>query len=373
MTLNLLLVFDVIVIGGNLAGATAAINAASQNVSVVLVEKNMKPFNPAHCGELIPYVTTKALNLDKIGCPKNEINEMKINVASKEFIFKLKKENKMIIFDRNFVEKELLKNAEKKGVELIIGTGMRDYKPPHDIYLDNNKIIKGKIIIDSSGIACQVGRRIGINTKLNPQDIGVCIQSRVQSNFNENTMQMWYHTPYAPFGYSWVFPINDKIANIGLVVPGGQKLDLAVLLNNYIKKSINGTYKVTNTFRACEPLATPLRELIKDNVMIVGDAARLVYPESGGGIENALFSGRIAGLTAAKYINGEISSLKSYQNSLRIKVLRIKKGYNRKVKASKSDKKYIQTYQRIFLILGYINKLFPNFSHYPWITKLEHL
>ena len=364
--------FDVIVIGGNLAGATAAINAASQNVNVALVEKNKEPFTPAHCGELISDTTAKTFNFDKIGCLKNEINKMIINIANKEYVINLKK-HKMIIFDRNFVEKELLKKAEEKGVKLIIGNKMRDYKPPHEIYLENFKIIKGKIIIDASGIACQVGRRIGINTKLRPQDIGVCIQSRVQSNFDENTTKMWLHKPYAPFGYSWLFPINEKMANIGIGIPGGQKLNLAELLKNYIKKSINGKYKITNTFNACEPLAPPLKPLIKDNVMIVGDAARLVYPESGGGIENALSSGRIAGLTAAKYIHGEISSLKNYTYSMRIKILRIKNGYKRKARASKSDKKYIHTYQRIFLILSYINKIFPNFSHYPWITKLENL
>jgi flavin-dependent dehydrogenase len=107
--------------------------------------------------------------------------------------------------------------------------------------------------------------------------------------------------------------------------------------------------------------------------MLIGDAARLVYPESGGGIENALFSGRVAGLTAAKYIHGEISSLKNYQKYLRIKILRIKKGYKRKIKASESDRKYIKTYQRICSLMCFINKLFPNFSHYPWITKLEKL
>lgn len=364
--------FDVVVIGGNLAGVTAAINAASKGVSVVLVERNKEPFDPAHCGELVSDNIAELLNLDKIGCYKNKINKMIVNVPPREYIFKFKKKG-MTIFDRNCVEKKLLKKAEKEGVELMLGITMREFKPPHKIFLDNDKMIKGRIIIDASGIACQVGRRIGIDTKLRPEDIGVCIQSRVRSNFDANTTKSWLHNPYAPFGYAWIFPFNEKIANIGIIVPGGQKLDLAKLLKNYIEDVTEGRYKITNTFIACVPTAPPLSKLIKGNVMIVGDAARLVYPESGGGIENALFSGRLAGMTAAKYILREISSLEAYQHAMRIKILRIKRGYNRKVRASESDEKFLRTYRDILSIFCFINKLFPNFSHIPGLTKLERL
>ena len=66
--------FDVIVIGGNLAGASAAINAAEKGVKVALVERHKEPFSPVHCGEGIADVTGELLELDKINCPKNEIN-----------------------------------------------------------------------------------------------------------------------------------------------------------------------------------------------------------------------------------------------------------------------------------------------------------
>ncbi len=154
----------------------------------------------------------------------NEIKNIIFNISSlKEYTFNLKK-HRLIIFDRNCLEKTLLNKAEKLGVELIFGRSMIDFKPPHEIILDNTNRIKGTVIIDASGIACQIGRRIGINTRLRPEDIGVCIQSRVQSTFIPDTVRMWYHKPYAPFGYAWVFPINEFMANIGIGIPGGQKV-----------------------------------------------------------------------------------------------------------------------------------------------------
>jgi len=300
--------FDIVVVGGNLAGSVAAINAAKEGANVALIERNKDPYYPAHCGEMLIDTEAELLNLEKIGCKKNEISNLKINVSFKEYSIKLKN-RKIIIFDRNFVEKELLNKADKIGIQMMIGTTMIDFKSPNTIYLDNKKIVRGKIIIDASGIACQVGRRIGINTKIKTKDIGVCIQSRVESNFDPNTIKSWFHKPYAPFGYAWLFPLNDKTANIGLGIPGGQSLDFVKLLKNYIKNVTNGEYRVTNTFRDSVPSAPPITTLIKDNVILTGDAARLAHPLSGGGIRNALFSGSLAGIIAAKFINREIPSL----------------------------------------------------------------
>ena len=158
--------FDVIVVGGNLAGTSAAIKASEKNLNVAVVESHKQPFNPAHCGEMLFDIETLPLNLNGIGCPKNEISKMVLKIPPKEYTFKLKK-HRIIIFDRNFVEKKLLEKAEKSGANLLLGIRMMDYKPPNKIFLDNNEIIKGKVIIDASGMVCQVGKRIGMETAIN--------------------------------------------------------------------------------------------------------------------------------------------------------------------------------------------------------------
>jgi digeranylgeranylglycerophospholipid reductase len=351
--------FDVVVIGGNLSGATAAINSAKSGASTVLVEKNKEPYFPSRCGEATDKVTASILNLDEIGCPKNEIKQITINVSSiKEYNFKLKKRS-IVIIDRNFLEKYLLKKAENYGAELKLGQRMVTINPPNDIVLDNNEIIKGKVIIDATGISCQIGRRIGINTKLRPKNIGVCIQSRVQSIFDSEIMKIWFHKPYAPFGYAWIFPKNEKIANIGIGVAGGQKLDLIKLKNMYIDDKIGKEFKITHTFRSCVPSSKPLEPLTKDNIMFVGDAARLANPVIENGIGNAIFSGSLAGKIAGKYIQRKIHSLKNYEKLMNKKVSRLTRNYNWKNKI-KTDSKFAKSYRRIISLLCTLNKIFPN-------------
>ena len=351
--------FDVVVIGGNLSGATTAINAARMGVNVALVEKNKEPLFPPRCGEATDTVTAELLNLEGIGCPKNEIKQITMNVSSKkEYNFKVKK-HKVYIIDRNFVEKYLLKSAKQEEVELKLGQRMKTFNPPNEIILDNEERINGKVIIDATGIRCQIGKQVGMNTELKPEDIGVCIQSRVKCDINPDIMKMWFHRPYAPLGYAWLFPKNEKLANIGVGIPGGQKIDLKKLIDMYIDNEIGEKFKITHTFRSCVPATKPIEPLTKDNIMFVGDAARLANPIFENGINNAVFSGSIAGIIAAKYIQGEVISLKYYEKLMNEKVKRIRKAYNQKNKM-KTEKKFIKSYRRGISLLHSLNKLFPN-------------
>lgn len=352
--------YDIVVIGGNLSGVNAAIHASEDGVKVALIEKNNEPFLPSHCGECIDYATAELLLLDAGRCVRNEINTVIANVSSlKDFVFKFDK-NPLIVFDRNYVEKTLLKKAEKLGVDLFIGKRLIDFKPPNDMILDDRTNIRGEIVIDASGIACKVGRKKGLYNKIKPRDIGVCIQSRVKSRFDADKIKAWFHLPYAPFGYAWIFPIDENIANIGLGIPGGQHIDLEKKLELYISDMLNDEFNIISTFRACVPIASPLSRIVKDNVMVVGDAARFVNSLFGNGIDKAVLSGILAGKTAAKYINGEISNLEPYQNAMQFIISRLNRSHFLKSKLN-TDKKYVWTYKMIFYLLSLADRIFPNY------------
>ena len=122
----------------------------------------------------------------------------------------------------------------------------------------------------------------------------------------------------------------------------------------------NKKYKIINSFRACEPMYKPLENIVINNVMFVGDSARLVDPASGAGIHNAVFSGTLAGSTAAGYIKGENKSLDIYQKLMQNKMKRIKKTYINKSKLT-STKKYNKNFSRLFSTINILNKIIPNF------------
>ena len=183
-------------------------------------------------------------------------------------------------------------------------------------------------------------------------------------------MKIWFHKPYAPMGYAYLFPLNEKLANFGIGLMGGQKHDLQLLLNNYIRHEISGEYKILSTFRSCVPIAAPLNKVFKDNVMITGDAARLTNSLTAGGIRYALISGSLAGIIAVKYLNKEINSLELYQMRLRKLIRSLNDLYNKKRKMEK-EKNLIKIYSRLFSLASKANKIAPNFFQRYIIKKLQ--
>ena len=184
-------------------------------------------------------------------------------------------------------------------------------------------------------------------------------------------MKMWYGRPYAPFGYSWFFPKNEKLANIGVGIPGGQKLDLSYLLDKYIEYETKKKFKVLHTFHSCVPASKPLEPLLTNNVIFVGDAARFANPIFENGINNAVFSGSIAGIIAAKYIKGDISTLTVYEELMKDKVKRLKKVYYRK-RSLTTEEKYIKSCRKAFSLLYRLNKIFPNILQNQFIKIVKN-
>jgi digeranylgeranylglycerophospholipid reductase len=352
--------YDVVVIGGNLAGTSAAINALEKGANVALIEKNLHPYDPPHCGEGIDSITTDFINLKKINCHMNPTKKIVINLTKKyEYSFDTSN-NGLIIFDRKHLEQELLKKTIEDGAKVLLGTKANQFKPPHDVITNSNETISGKIIIDASGIQCVIGKKVGIKTKINAQDIGVCIQSRVKGVFDSNIVKIWFDKPFAPYGYGWVFPIDNEYANIGLGIPGGQKLKLDSLLRDYINYEKKKGVEILSTFRSCVPLTRPAQNIIKDNVLLTGDAARLVNPFLGSGIENAIFSGCLAGNVAVDFLDHKLESLELYQHLLRNKINRLTKSYIRREKIYENDR-IVPVYHKALIAFNIASKIIPDY------------
>ncbi len=350
--------FDVVVVGGNLAGAKAAIAAARENVRVALVEKNPEPLFPPRCGEVMPGMWAHLLKLDEIGCPVNVFHKMVVNVASSKPYVLAMKGNQTIVFDRHFAERHLLAEAEAQGVEMFLGRRMMNFLPPHDIVLDGGEVLRGKVVIDASGISAQVAWRVGMAAPLRKREIGICRQSRVRGRFDAEAMNIWFHQPFAPRLYAYVFPLSDGEANIGVAAFGGRTADLPRLQREFIEDRTGGTYDITHTLTACVPLAPPMDRLVKDNVMVAGDAGRLVNAEWGCGIRNALVSGQAAGETAADFTQGKIASLEPYQAAMKGRLSALRKGVKLREKFA-DERRFVGTLRRRYGVQSVLSRIIP--------------
>src|SRR3989449_7945171 len=102
----------------------------------------------------------------------------------------------------------------------------------------------------------------------------------------------------APGGYAWIIP-KAGCANVGLGTWERFRGNLRELFDKFIAARRLEPGKATGGFVAV--LGPPPRT-VKDNVMLVGDAAGMVMATNGGGDNGAMIAGRYAGLTAAGHL-----------------------------------------------------------------------
>jgi flavin-dependent dehydrogenase len=101
-------------------------------------------------------------------------------------------------------------------------------------------------------------------------------------------------------GYGWIFPVSADRANIGVgflrTRPEEHKVNLRTLFRRFIASlDTPGTFVVGPLRGAPLPCDFDPDRCTKDGLLLVGDAARLVDPLSGEGIDVALESGALAG------------------------------------------------------------------------------
>lgn len=302
--------YDVIVVGAGPAGTTAARFAAEQGVSVLILEKDRDVGYPVRCGEAVskdgiePFIEPDpkwiASTINSFILVSPDGTEVKVHFNRTGYIL-----------ERRIFDYELGKLAAKAGAEILTKAYV------YDLIKDNGKIsgVKfehngepkeafGKIIIAADGVESRIGRFAGIKTHTKISDMECCVQFTVSRiNIDSNACYFFFGKEYAPGGYLWIFPKGQDSANIGLGIGGDKAKYRSPIsyMNNFLEKKFPNVPKLT-MISGGVPCSYTLAEIVRDNVMLVGDAARQVNPLSGGGITSGMIGGSIAGEIAGKAV-----------------------------------------------------------------------
>ncbi|MEM2874894.1 MAG: NAD(P)/FAD-dependent oxidoreductase, partial [Candidatus Hadarchaeales archaeon] len=138
------------------------------------------------------------------------------------------------------------------------------------------------------------------------EDVESGIQFQMVGVKPEDTslMEFYFGSRVAPGGYAWFFPKGEDTANVGLGVLGSRAERRPIeYLKDFVKKMAHiSCGKVVEINAGGVPVSGPISQTVKDNLLVVGDAARQVNPLTGGGIDSAMRAGAIAGEVAAKAV-----------------------------------------------------------------------
>lgn len=321
---------DVLVIGAGPAGSSTAKYAAQNGAKVILMDKKSEIGAPKRCAEGVSKEGLKKLGIKPSSrWVTKELSGVRLISPNGTDVWlnddQVKLPEAGYILERKVFDKFMAMDAARAGATIMIKTlarGMRKDNNGYIVSCENmgeDFEIKAKIVVGADGPESRVGRWGGLKTTVKPKNMESGIQFEMAGvEMEDPDCIEFYFGSVAPGGYAWIFPKGDDIANVGLGIVNTvtDKSAYQHLLEFVEKCPATQNAQAVELNIGGDPVGGMLKDLVEDNVMIVGDAAGHVNPLTGGGIITALEAGKYAGEVAAEAIKeGDCSKtrLKEYE------------------------------------------------------------
>ena len=304
---------DVLVVGAGPAGAVAAWQAkqAAPELDVVLLERDRAVGAPVRCAEGVGDAGLREFaNPDGADWVSRRITDVILEAPDDTQVV-LADSGVGWILDRTRFDAFLAAQAAAEGVAVLVGaeaTAMaRNGNDRWHVRVKQRGIedvYRARIVICADGVETMVGRWAGLDTRVPARDMESCAQYVLQGiDINPDAIYLQFGTAIAPGGYAWIFPKGVGVANVGLglVALKTDGRNAREYLDAWIARRFPTGARTGYTVGGVI-VHTTIKQTYTDGVLVAGDAAHMINPLSGGGINNAMKAGRLAGCTAAAAI-----------------------------------------------------------------------
>ncbi len=306
---------DVIIIGAGPAGSTMSRLLAQEGFNVMVFDKRKELGEPVRCGEGLGSreIIAQDIDLPK-PCISTEIHGAKVVAPDGSEIIWKDKETSGWVLERKYFDKWLMEQAVKQGAKV------KSYTRVIDLIKDAKGKISGvtvsragrepyevsaPLVVSAEGLEAQIARKAGFPAVSTLYDVDTCYQYEMQEYDHENLIELYFGNEIAPRGYVWIFPKNDKKANVGIGI--GAHLETGVkeggikgaTPREFLDKFIENHPKLKDAstledFGGIISVGAPIDSFVIDNFLVVGTAARQVDPIHGGGIALAMEAAAMA-------------------------------------------------------------------------------
>ena len=307
--------FDVIIVGGGLAGLTSAIHLSSRKKRVLLIEKNEYPKHKV-CGEYIsnevlPYLNSLGINPINEGA--KQITKVHISTTKSNLI---KGELPLGGFgmSRYFLDNLLVNKAHLNGVQILKDTvdSIHFKKDSFTITTKSSGVFQSKITIGA------FGKRSSLDQKMKRKFIQkkspyLAVKIHVKGVFPENLVALHNFKG----GYCGVSKVEDNAINVCYITEYRSFKkhknitdfqEQVVFKNEHLRKIFKESTPVFEKPLTISQVSFQTKNPVEDHIIMCGDTAGMIHPLCGNGMGMAISSARLASVRILQFLNGEIKT-----------------------------------------------------------------
>jgi len=296
--------YDVAVVGAGPVGSTFARIMAEKGFEVAILEKKKEIGVPLQCAGLVGK-RIKEVNVLPNEFIINPVHGGFLHSPEDTVLSVSKGKPEAYVLDRVKYDQFLAHLAEDSGAEILLNHGVEKIDSVNGVINLKNK---EKTKISAGVVVGADGHSSIVSSTFNPLaesfqaaqyliDVG---EKRFQTNF----VHLYVDSRVSP-GFLWVIPLSESTARVGLFADANYQ-QLTIILNELLNKrsELRGA-TILKKYYGVIPRHDPHKQLVKDRVILLGDAASQVKPTTGGGLIMGFTSAEIASRAVSKALEDD--------------------------------------------------------------------
>ncbi len=297
--------YDVIVVGAGPIGSTYAYKMAKQGYDVALFDLKNRIGQPLQCAGLVSTNICDTKNLPKQFID-NKLRGANLYSPDNTTIRVEKDKTVAYVLDRVMYDKYLFERAIDAGVTPYLGDRVLDVDIENTTIKTIERKYSSRIITVSSGPTCHTSKKINPNIE-DKTFMGLQYTVKTQEQ-DMDYVNLSIKQDLLP-GFLWEIPTSPFTKRVGVFTGGSYKT-----AENILKSYIKNTDTIIDKHNGLIPRFNPKKRIVKNNTILLGDAAGQVKPTTGGGLISGFNCAEIASNNSSKMLEEENNSyLKNYE------------------------------------------------------------
>lgn len=296
--------FDVICVGGGVAGAATAAFVAQSGRRVLLIDRHLASREKA-CGEgLLPQGVEVLDRLGVVPSPAGVTRGIRFHLGGRSTEVPFPGGHGLAV-RRLHLDHAIREAARERGATLL---ETRVRRVSGSVVVTDAGEYSAPVVVGADGVNSGLHRVFGCRVERNAARVGF------SGHYDGVAADpRWVEVSCFPWGEFYVAPVGDGVTLVALLVD--RKLGLTSnRVAELVRKELPGAANATlsGPVFAKAPLATRVRPLAGEGWLLVGDSAGAVDPITGEGMSLALLGAARAAAAIDRHLHSQAGALDGY-------------------------------------------------------------